>query len=194
MGTATEGPTGRRGRIELICGCMFSGKSERLVGRVEQARTAGVAVAAFKHTCDDRYAVDQIVTHGGLRVPAQGVADPSEILRMVGGARLVVIDEAQFFTAGLADACRRLADEGRDVVVAGLNRDCWGLPFGSMPEMEVLADQVTRTRAACARCGRPADYTFRRLPIDGKTMVGGPEAYEPRCGECFEAPPIELRR
>ncbi|MBP7935996.1 MAG: thymidine kinase [Phycisphaerae bacterium] len=184
----------RRGRIELICGCMFSGKSERLIRRVEQAGAVGVSVVAFKHACDDRYGADQIVAHSGLRVAAYRAASAVEILRRVGEARLVVIDEAQFFTADLVDACRQLAAEGRQVVVGGLDRDSWGLPFGPMPELEAIADEVTRTRAVCARCGRPAEYTCRRVPVAGLTMVGGAEAYEPRCRDCFEAPPIELRR
>lgn len=183
-----------RGTIELICGCMFSGKSERLVQQVEEARAAGLAVAAFKHASDDRYGADQIVTHNGRRVEAFRAGCASEVLHAVGEARLVVIDEAQFFAADLVDACRRLADEGRDVIVAGLDRDSWGLPFGPISEIEAMADRVTRTRAVCAKCGRPAEYTFRRVPIGGKTMIGGAEAYEPRCEACFEAPPMELRR
>lgn len=190
---ATDRLTGR-GTIELIRGCMFSGKSERLVRRVEEAHAAGLAVAAFKHASDDRYGADQIVTHNGLRVAARLATRAADILAMAGEAQLVVIDEAQFFTADLVDVCRRLADEGRDVAVAGLDRDSWGLPFGPMPEIEAMADRVTRTQAVCAKCGRPAEYTFRRVPVGGVTMIGGAEAYEPRCEECFEAPPIELRR
>lgn len=193
MGMAADRPTGR-GTIELICGCMFSGKSERLVGRVEQARTAGLGVAAFKHASDDRYGADEIVTHNGLRIAAARVGNPRDILRAAGEARLVVIDEAQFFTADLVEVCRQLVDEGRDVVVAGLDRDSWGLPFGPMPDIEAMADRVIRARAVCAKCGRPAEYTFRRVPVGGKTMIGGAEAYEPRCEACFEAPPLELRR
>ncbi|MEP0842586.1 MAG: thymidine kinase [Phycisphaerae bacterium] len=189
-----EVQTGRRGRIELICGPMFSGKSERLLDRLAEAGRRGEAAAAFKHAADDRYHPEQIVTHGGRRRAARPVASAGQIRAAVGDARLVVIDEAQFFDLDLVEACRRLAEEGRTVLVAGLDRDSWGRPFGPMPHLERIADQVTRTVGTCARCGAPAVRTQRLAPIEGPRMIGGPEAYEPRCLDCFVPPPVEPRR
>ena len=183
-----------KGRIELVCGCMFSGKSERLVQRVTRTRSRGEAVAVFKHAADDRYARGQIVTHNGLRIDARPIASASRIPELAGGVDLVIIDEAQFFSEELVSACRQLAEQGCQVVVAGLDRDSWGRPFGPVPALEAIADEVIRTRAVCARCGGEAEYTQRLVPIEHQTMVGGPESYEPRCAKCFQAPPIELRR
>ena len=183
-----------RGRIELICGCMFSGKSERLVERVAQARARAIPVAVFKHASDDRYSKRPIVTHSGRQVEAVALASASEIPGLAGDAKLVVIDEAQFFDQGLIHTCRHLADQGREVIVAGLDRDSWGGPFGPIPELEAIADRVTRTYAVCSQCGQAAQYTQRLTPIAGRGMIGGAESYEPRCAKCFRPPPIELRR
>lgn len=173
---------------------MFSGKSERLLDRLAAARAAGLACVAFKHASDDRYHSDQIVTHGGRRGEALGVGSASGMLELAGGARVVVVDEAQFFAIDLVEVCRRWVGEGRTVVIAGLDLDAWGKPFGPMPYLGELADTVTRTCGVCAQCGRPADRTQRVTPIEGPRMVGGPESYEPRCRDCFKPPPLELRR
>lgn len=185
--------TAPRGRIELICGCMFSGKSERLVQRVMQAQARGESVAVFKHAADNRYALGQIVTHDGLRIEARPIASALKILELTGGIQFVVIDEAQFFGDELVDACRQLADQGSQVVVAGLDRDAWGQPFGPVPAIEAIADEVILTRAVCAVCGSEAEYTQRLVPIEGQKMIGGAESYEPRCAKCFKPPPVELR-
>jgi thymidine kinase len=173
---------------------MFSGKSERLLERLADARRRSIPAAAFKHASDNRYAEARIVTHSGHRSDAQPVASPGEILERAGDARLVVIDEAQFFGDGIIAVCEDLRSRGLDVAVAGLDRDSWGQPFGPMPALDAIADRVTRTRAVCSQCGEPADYTQRLAAVEDQTMIGGPEAYEPRCGRCFVAPPIELRR
>ncbi len=175
-----------RGRIELICGCMFSGKSELLLDRIEAARQAGRTVAAFKHASDNRYCETDVVTHGGRREPASPVATASELV----GARadVIAIDEAQFFSDELVEVCRQLAEGGRDVLVAGLDRNCWGEPFSPIPELAVIADEVTRTTARCARCGQEAMFTQRLTPIAGGQMIGGAESYEPRCATCFRPP------
>jgi thymidine kinase len=190
---ATGGQS-KPGEIEVICGCMFSGKSERLVARVSEARAAGLKVAAFKHGSDDRYGQEQIVTHSGRRTAAHPVGQARQILETSDDAALVVIDEAQFFDSSLVDVCRELAGLGRTVVLAGLDRDSWGQPFGPMPQLEAMADRVTRTQGVCASCSQPAEFTQRVAAVSGQRMVGGPEAYEPRCGKCFQAPPMELRR
>jgi thymidine kinase len=182
------------GRVMLICGCMFSGKSERLVSAIQAAYAAGRQVAAFKHALDNRYAAGHIVTHHGQRVDAIAVSDVNRLLQAVGQADLVVIDEAQFFGDELVAACRSLADAGCEVIVAGLDLDSWGLPFGPMPKLEAMAEEIMRTSAICAQCGRPANRTQRLTPVTNKIMIGGPENYEPRCEACFVPPPAELRR
>ncbi len=183
-----------RGRITVIQGCMFSGKSERVVARLRAAHAEGLVVAAFKHASDDRYASRQIVTHSGQRTEALPVGAPHRLLELAGSAGLIAIDEAQFFGDELIEVCRELANAGRDVLVAGLDLDSWGLPFGPMPALAAAADEVIQTHGVCARCGKPADHTQRLAPVDGQKMVGGPESYEPRCACCFTAPPPELRR
>ncbi len=182
------------GRIILIRGCMFSGKSERLVDRLIAAENQGRPVAAFKHTSDDRYAAHQIATHTGRHIDAVPLNDPRRMLKLAAHAEVVAIDEAQFFGQELLEVCRELARQGREVVVAGLDLDSWGQPFGPMPQLAAIADEIIQTRGRCARCGRPADRTQRLAAVEGHKMVGGPESYEPRCAACFEAPPVELRR
>ena len=173
---------------------MFSGKTEALLKRLAEARARSVPLAAFKHARDDRYAGQELVTHSGLRTGAMAVASAAEILGLAGAARLVVIDEAQFFGIDLVGVCQKLAQSGRNLVVAGLDLDSWGQPFGPVPYIEQIADEVTRTRSTCALCGDVADHTQRIAPIDGLCMIGGPEAYQARCAKCFVAPPVELRR
>jgi len=186
-----DGQAGRAGRIELICGCMFSGKSERLIERIRQARATGIRVAAFKHASDDRYANTQIVTHSGWREPAYPVASPERIAELAGNAAMILIDEVQFFGADLAPTCEQLAEQGCEMVLAGLDRNARGEPFGSMPEIEQLADSVTRVRAVCAKCGKPAEFSQRITPVEDGKMIGGAESYEPRCADCFDPNTIE---
>ena len=183
-----------RGRIELVCGPMFSGKTELLLRRLVKARAQSVPTAVFKHACDDRYHHHQLVAHSGERTAAVAVASAAQMLELAGEARLILIDEGQFFGIDLVSTCRQFADGGRTVIVAGLDRDSWGQPFGVMPHIERIADRVTRTTAKCAVCGGVADHTQRIAPISGPCMIGGPEAYEPPCAKCFVAPPLELRR
>ncbi len=180
--------------MELICGCMFSGKSGMLISRITAARSRGLSVAAFKHASDDRYARTRIAAHDGRSCEAVPVEHSGQIPAAARGARLVVIDEAQFFDAGLPEVCRSLAEGGADVLLAGLDLDAWGLPFGPMPALEGMADRITRLHAICAVCGARADRTQRIAPVEGRSMVGGPGAYEPRCAACFVAPPAALRR
>jgi thymidine kinase len=173
---------------------MFSGKSERVVGRLRAAQEEGHAVAAFKHASDDRYAARQIVTHSGQRIDAVPVSACARMLDLAGPASVICIDEAQFFSDELIDVCRTFAEQGRDVIVAGLDLDSWGLPFGPMPAVAAMADEVVQTHGVCAQCGQVADHTQRLTPIASQKMIGGPESYEPRCAACFVAPSPELRR
>jgi thymidine kinase len=181
------------GRIELICGCMFSGKTERLIERVALAQAQGVSVAVFKHALDDRYGPSDLISHSGRRSRAIPIDRPELLAELAHGARLIVVDEAQFFSDGLVQVCRLLADRGAQVVLAGLDRDSWGLPFGAMPALRAAADTVLHTTATCAACGESAEYTYRRIATPGAKMVAAADCYEPRCGRCFEAPPMELR-
>ena len=185
---------GSRGSTEVICGCMFSGKSLRLLERIESARQVGQRVAAFKHVSDDRYDDAQIVTHNGRRTDATPIREAAELMVLVGDAEIVVVDEAQFFTDDLIGVCRQLAMRGCEVLVAGLDRDSWGLPFGAIPDLTAEADRVVLTTATCSVCGKEAMFTQRLGEIEGQPMIGGPERYEPRCADCFSPPPIELRR
>jgi len=183
-----------RGRLILIRGCMFSGKSERLLDRLHAACAAGRTTAAFKHACDDRYAATQIVTHNKRQADAVAIGSAAQIPNLAANADWIGIDEGQFFGDELVDVCRELVARGCEVVVSGLDLDSWGLPFGPMPALATIADEIVQTHSRCARCGATADHTQRLAPIAGLTMVGGPESYEPRCAACFQAPPAELRR
>jgi len=183
-----------RGRIELICGCMFSGKTRELLARLAEAGRRGRKVAAFKHGSDNRYSQGEIVSHDHERAAAVPVTNGAQIVEYAGDAEVIGIDEAQFFGEDLPEACRRLAERGCDVVAAGLDLDSWGLPFGPMPRIEAIADRITRLTAVCARCGAAADHTQRLAPVEGQTLIGGPGEYEARCEACFRAPPMEWRR
>jgi thymidine kinase len=183
----------RNGRIEVVCGCMFSGKSQILISRVQNARYRQERVIVFKHASDTRFDPTSVVTHDRRRLAAVPIERADELLARSADADVIAVDEAQFFDAELPAVCRQLAAAGKDVIVVGLDRDSWGLPFGPMPELIAIADETTRTTAQCAVCGRPAEFTQRITPI-GETMVGGEEAYQPRCGQCFSPPPAALRR
>ncbi|MDM8004725.1 MAG: thymidine kinase [Phycisphaerae bacterium] len=184
---------GRQGSLTVVTGCMFSGKSEFLVAQLQEVARQGRPLAAFKHSSDNRYGHRDIASHSGHRFKAVAVPDASRIAELAGTAEVVAVDEGQFFAGNLVDVCRELAAGGKRVIVAGLDLDSWGLPFGPMPELAQTADRVIRLQAVCVRCGRPADHTQRLTPIAGQKMVGGPDCYEPRCAACFEAPPIEMR-
>ncbi|UCG17607.1 MAG: hypothetical protein JSV19_06155 [Phycisphaerales bacterium] len=181
--------TGRpRGTIELICGCMFSGKSEELLRRLRARK--GDRVRAFKHPRDDRYSGTEIVTHGRDRYDAIVVGQAAQIPDCLGGDEaLVGIDEGHFFDAALPDVCRRLAEAGTDVIVTALDPDSWGKPFGVIERLKQVADKVVVMTATCAKCGRPATRNQRTTPIVDGNIVGGPEAFEPRCAECWHPPP-----
>ena len=177
-----------RGTIELICGCMFSGKSVEMLGRL---RAKGLdRVRAFKHPRDNRYSDSEIVTHGHDHYPATIVRRADEILGHVrGDEELVGIDEGHFFDERLPDVCDRLANMGIDVLVTALDPDSWGRPFAVLEGLKQMADRVTVRMAVCARCGQPADRNQRTAPIAGGNIVGGPEAFEPRCTVCWHPPP-----
>jgi len=185
--------SGRGGWIELICGCMFAGKTEELIRRVRRAQIARQEVQVFKPAIDHRYSAEEVSSHNGGQVEATVVSDSHEILDQVSPATTVVaIDEAQFFDRYIADVCNELADRGLRVIVAGLDMDFRGEPFGPMPVLMAQAEQVDKLTAICVVCGASATRTQRL--VDGEPasyeepviLVGAQEAYEARCRRCHK--------
>ncbi len=174
------------GRLVVICGCMFAGKTGRLIACLEAAATAGRRVVACKHALDDRYDPRDLVTHDRRRLRATPVRDAAEIRQQVADADVVGIDEAHFFGRRLVAAVAALRGAGRLVYVVGLEFDAWGRPFPPLPELQAIADEVERLRAPCSVCGAPAPYSQRMVPVTDEHMVGGPAEYEPRCERHFE--------
>lgn len=180
------------GWIEVICGSMFSGKSEELIRRLRRAVIARQKVQAFKPVIDNRYSPDDIVSHDERRIECEKVRDAGEIPGLVRpDTKVVGIDEAQFFSEDLIGICERLADEGRRVIVAGLDQDYRGKPFEPIPQLLALAESITKTMAVCMVCGEPANRTQRLIQSDERIVVGAGEAYEPRCRKCFRPPHTE---
>lgn len=178
------------GRLIVIAGCMFAGKTAHLIERLIAARTAGRRVHAFKHQLDRRYDLAQLATHDGHRFPATTVAAAPEIAPLVGEAEVIGIDEAQFFGRPLAALCEHLRDAGRTVIVAGLAHDTWGQPFPPLPKLIARADVCIPLRPPCQVCERPADFHQRVTPIIDGHLIGGPGDYEPRCAAHFTPPPL----
>jgi thymidine kinase len=183
------------GSIELICGSMFCGKTEELIRRARRAVIAKQKVQAFKPALDDRYAVEKLASHTGVSFDAVSVADSRDIARLVEpDTDVVIIDEVQFFDQGLTEVCDALADAGKRVIVAGLDNDFRGEPFGPVPFLMAEADVVDKLHAICVVCGAPATRTQRLLngrPAsydDPVIMVGASEVYEARCRRCHEVP------
>ena len=179
--------TGNVGWIEVICGPMFSGKSEELIRRLRRAMIARKRVEVFKPAIDDRYSSDEIVSHGDLRMRSEVVAAAGEIIdRIDWRAEVVGIDEANFMGPELVDVAQRLADSGKQVVIAGLDTDYLGRPFTPIPDLLALSESITKTLAICVRCGNPAKHTQRLRGSDDLIVVGAADMYEARCRRCFE--------
>jgi thymidine kinase len=179
--------TGHIGWIEVVCGPMFSGKSEELIRRLRRAKIARKRVQVFKPTMDDRYSLDEIVSHGDQRMKSTVVTTAKEILTETDGRTQVIgIDESNFFGPELADIVTQLADMGKQVIVAGLDTDYLGRPFSPMPELLCLAESITKTLAICMRCGNPAKHTQRLVGSEDLIVVGASGTYEARCRRCFE--------
>ncbi len=177
----------RTGFIEVICGPMFSGKSEELIRRLRRARIARQRVQVFKSSLDDRYDLDQIVSHSDQTLQAVVVKTAAALAERVEDRTEVVgIDEVQFFDAAIVDTCERLANLGKRVIVAGLDLDYRGVPFEPVPQLMAVAEYVTKTLAVCARCGAPASRSQRIVPREERIVVGAGDAYEARCRHCFE--------
>ena len=179
--------TGHIGWIEVVCGPMFSGKSEELIRRLRRARIARKRVQVFKPVIDDRYSADEIVSHGAQRMKSEVVASAREILdKMDPRTQVVGVDESNFFGQELVDVSTQLADAGKQVVIAGLDTDYLGRPFPPMPDLLCLAETITKTLAICVRCGNPAKHTQRLVESGDLIVVGAAGMYEARCRRCFE--------
>jgi thymidine kinase len=180
------------GSIEVITGSMFSGKSEELIRRVRRAQIAKQTVQLFKPKVDARYSADEIVSHSDMKMPSQVVASAAEIVAAVGpDTDVVAIDEGQFFDAAIVEVANALANEGRRVIVAGLDQDFRGRPFEPMPQLMAVAEYVDKTLAICMRCGAPANRSQRLVARSDRVVVGGAHEYEARCRSCFE-PGVEM--
>ena len=178
---------GNVGWIEVICGPMFSGKSEELIRRLRRAIIARKRVEVFKPVIDDRYSADEIVSHGDSRMTSVVVKDAAEIMdRIDWRSEVVGIDEGNFMGPTLVDIAGRLADSGKQVIIAGLDTDYMGRPFAPIPELLALAESITKTLAICVRCGNPAKHTQRLRGSDDLIVVGAADMYEARCRRCFE--------
>jgi len=177
------------GWIEVICGSMFSGKSEELIRRLRRAKIAKQKVQVFKPKVDNRYSQNQIVSHSDQRIASESIGSAQEILeRLKPDTQVVGIDEAQFLGMELVDICDRLANEGRRVIVAGLDQDYRGKPFEPIPQLLAIAEDITKTLAVCMVCGRPANKSQRLVKNRERVLVGAEGAYEPRCRRCFVPP------
>jgi thymidine kinase len=184
---AIRGTAPGAGFIEVIAGSMFSGKSEELIRRVRRAQIARQRVQLFKPGIDARYSTDEIVSHSDMKMPSQVVASAREILDGVQeGTDVVGIDEAQFFDAELVEVVNALANQGKRVIVAGLDQDFRGRPFDPMPQLMAVAEYVDKTLAICMRCGAPANRSQRLVAERDRVVVGGAHEYEARCRACFE--------
>ena len=176
----------RRGSIEVICGSMFSGKTEELIRRLKRVRIANQVVSVFKPQIDVRYSSEKIVSHDTNSIQSTSIDSAKKILELTGDAEVVGIDEAQFFDTEIADVCDVLAFRGIRVIVAGLDMDYLGKPFGPMPFIMAKADYVTKLHAICQRCGSIANYSYRKVANEEQVMLGATDSYEPRCRKCYQ--------
>ncbi len=176
----------KKGWIEVVCGSMFSGKTEELIRRLRRAQLANQRVEIFKPMIDTRYSEEEIVSHNANAIRSTPVENSQNILLMVEqGAEVVGIDEAQFFDLELIQVCQKLASRGTRVIVAGLDMDYLGQPFGPMPQLMAVAEYVTKVQAICMVCGDLASHSFRKVAQNEKVLLGEKESYEPRCRSCF---------
>lgn len=173
------------GRLEVICGSMFSGKTEELLRRLRRAKFAKQQVEIFKPAMDTRFSIDEVVSHDRNTIQSTPVEHSSNILLLSSEAEVIGIDEAQFFDEGLVDVCLQLADQGARVIVAGLDMDFKRNPFGPIPALCAVADDVTKVHAICVECGRLANYSHRLVEYDKQVMLGETEEYRPLCRRCY---------
>lgn len=177
--------TKRRGRIEVVCGSMFSGKTEELIRRLKRAKFARQRVEIFKPVIDTRYSEADVVSHDANSIASTPIESSASLLLLSSDIDVVGIDEAQFFDAGLVNVCNELANNGIRVIVAGLDMDFRGIPFGPMPGLCAIADEVSKVHAICVKCGQLAAFSHRTVKNDRQVMLGETSEYEPLCRECY---------
>lgn len=180
------GESHRPGRIEVVCGSMFSGKTEELIRRMKRAKFAKQRVEIFKPAMDVRYSVEDVVSHDQNTIPSTPIDTSSSILLLASNIDVVGIDEAQFLDQGLIDVCNQLANKGVRVIVAGLDMDFQGKPFGPIPGLCAIADEVVKVHAICVKCGALAYISHRLVDNDKRVLLGEKQTYEPLCRECYQ--------
>lgn len=178
--------TSRRGRIEVICGSMFSGKTEELIRRLKRAKFAKQRVEIFKPSIDTRYADSEVVSHDKNSILSTPIESSASLLLFTSEIDVVGIDEAQFFDEGLVGVCNELANQGIRVIIAGLDMDYKGIPFGPIPALCAIADEVTKVHAICVKCGDLAYISHRIIENDKRVLLGEKEEYEPLCRKCYQ--------
>jgi thymidine kinase len=178
-------PSGKRGSIEVITGSMFSGKTEELIRRLRRAQFAGLKVEIFKPSLDKRYSETRVVSHDDKSIVSTPVDNPSAILLLAGDVDVIGIDEAQFFDSSIVEVCNKLADGGIRILIAGLDLDFLGNPFGPMPALLSIAEYVTKVHAICMRCGNLAQYSYRKSEESQVVLLGEKNLYEPLCRNCY---------
>ena len=181
-----NGERRRRGRIEVVCGSMFSGKTEELIRRMKRAQFAKQRVEIFKSSIDTRYSEENVVSHDQNTIRSTPIDSSGNILLLASDIDVVGIDEAQFLDDGLMDVCNQLANNGVRVIVAGLDMDYKGVPFGPIPALCAVADEVTKVHAICVKCGALAYVSHRLIADDHRVMLGEQQEYEPLCRECYQ--------
>lgn len=194
MNNNMSGEAHRPGRIEVVCGSMFSGKTEELIRRMKRAEFAKQRVEIFKPSLDTRYSEVDVVSHDRHSIPSTPVDTSSSILLLSSDIDVVGIDEAQFFDNGLVEVCNELANRGVRVIVAGLDMDFKGVPFGPIPALCAVANEVTKVHAICVRCGALAYVSHRLVNNDKRVMLGEQSEYEPLCRECYRKALEEEKR
>lgn len=179
------GESKQQGWIEVICGSMFSGKTEELIRRIKRTQFANQSLVLFKPAIDNRYSENNVVSHQGNAVEAVLINTSAEILRIWNNEKVVAIDEAQFFDKGIINVCHVLASKGARVIIAGLDMDYTGKPFGPMPNLLAIAEYVTKVHAICLSCGNLAQFSHRTASESTQVLVGAVEKYQPLCRSCY---------
>lgn len=176
----------RPGRIEVVCGSMFSGKTEELIRRLKRAKFAKQRVEIFKPSIDVRYSEEEVVSHDQNSIMSTPIDSSSSILLLANDIDVIGIDEAQFLDEGLIDVCNQLANRGVRVIIAGLDMDYRGVPFGPIPGLCAIADEVTKVHAICVKCGSLAYVSHRLVESDKRVLLGETQEYEPLCRDCYQ--------
>ncbi len=186
IGKKSNRKSTENGWLELICGPMFSGKTEELIRRLNRAAIAGMKIEIFKPEIDNRYDLKSVVSHNKTSIRSTSVGFANDILLLSGNCEVIGVDEAQFFDPEIVSVCSRLANSGTRVIVAGLDLDYLAQPFRSMPYLLATAEYVTKLQAICMVCGRLASFSYRKAIGNNKVMIGQQDKYEPRCRRCYQ--------